>query len=275
MPVHLEPITFSGERITIGVAVVPGNGAAPQVVSTLLPEPLEQVFGQYGKHLFTLAGGVIADLQAFLATGGELEQWTPHMQGVFAGAIVPTRNSSLQAIVKSALTHSSLFSAKGNDNASQQERVERSLNKFQAEIKRLVVASREGMNIRFNQRVALYGGKTNTPITYVGTHLAINLAVLDTSITGHSQQRDAAHRKINQLLAIREIGIGHRKDELMVGVWTPKRDLTPHQEELFDAYTTELEFASNKVGVNYVLADGGVDPTLAAKPFANRILADA
>lgn len=275
MPVHLEPITFSGERITIGVAIVPADESAPKVISTLLPEPLEQVFGQYGKHLFNLAGGVIADLQAFLSTGGDLTAWEPHMQGVFAGKIVPTRNTTMAAIIKSALTHSSLFSAKANDSGQHLDAAERSLNKFQEEIKKLVIASREGMNIRFNQRMALYGGKSKTPITYVGTHLAINLAALDTTMTSHSQQRDAAHRKINQLIALREIAIGHKQDHLMVGVWTPKRELSKHQEELFDAYTTELEFASNRAGVEYVLADGGVDTKLAAGPFAQKILADA
>jgi hypothetical protein len=275
MPVHLEPITFSGERITIGVAVVPADGSTPRVISTLLPEPLEQVFGQYGKHLFNLAGGVIAELQAFLVTGGELAAWEPSMQGVYSGKIVPTRNTSLAIIVKSALTHSSLFSAKANESTPGPDAAERSLNKFQEEIKKLVVASREGMKIRFNQRHALYGGKTKTPITYVGTHLAINLAALDPTMTSHSQQRDAAHRKINQLLALREIAIGHKHDDLMIGMWTPKRDLTKHQEELFDSYTTELEFASNKAGVEYVLADGGVDTKIAAGPFVKKILADA
>jgi hypothetical protein len=275
MPVHLEPITFSGERITIGVAIVPLDGSAPKVISTLLLEPLEQVFGQYGKHLFNLAGGVIAELQAFLLTGGNLSDWTPQLQGVYAGNIVPTRNSSLKAIIKSALTHSSLFSAKGNDTSNQVDPAERSLNKFQDEIKRIVLASRSGMKIRFNQRMALYGSKAKTPITYVGTHLAINLAALDPTISSHSQQRDAAHRKINQLLAVRELPMGHKHDRLMVGLWTPKRELTKHQEDMLDAYTTELEFASNKAEVEFVLADGGVSSTEAAKPFVDRILEDA
>lgn len=274
MAVHLEPITFSGERITIAVAIVPEDEAAPKVISTLLPEPLEQVFGQYGKHLFNLAGNVISELQAYLSTGGPLESWEPSMQGVYAGKVIPTRNTSIQAIIKSALTHSSLFSAKGND-AAKSDAAERSLNRFQEEIKKLVLASREGMKVRFNQKMPLYGGKAKVSITYVGTHLAINLATLDTTLTSHSQQRDAAHRKINQLLALREIAIGHKHDHLMMGLWTPKRELSEHQEDLFDAYTTELEFASNRAGVQYVLADGGVELGQAALPFAKKILEDA
>ncbi len=274
MAVHLEPITFSGERITIAVAIAPEDDSAPKVVGTMHAEPLEQVFGHYGKHLLNLAGTVIAELQAFLSTGGKLESWEPTMQGVYAGRIVPTRNTNLNAIIRSALTHSSIFSAKGND-ATKAEAVDRSLGKFQEQIKRIVLASREGMKIRFNQKTALYGGKAKVAITYVGTHLAINLASLDTTLTSHSQQRDAAHRKINQLLALREVAIGHKHDQLMVGLWAPKRELTRHQEELFDAYTAELEFASSRAGVQYVLADGGRALSEAAMPFARKILEDA
>ncbi|WP_443190941.1 hypothetical protein [Pseudomonas indica] len=274
MAVQLEPITFSGERITCGVAVALLDGSAPKVVGTLSIEPLEAVFGQYGRHLFKLAGTVNAELQDFLATGGKLTEWVPPMDGVYTGQVVPTRNTSLDAIIRSALRHSSLFSAKAND-ATSSEPVDRSLSRFQDHIKRIVMASREGFKVRFNTKMSLYGGKAKVPISYVGTHLAINLVSLDPTLTSHSQQRDAAHRKINQLLAIRDINIGHRKDHLMLGLWTPARELSKHQEELLDTYTTELEFASNKSAVQFVLADGTVTPDQAAMPFAKRILEDA
>ena len=197
------------------------------------------------------------------------------MDGIYTGRVVPTRNTNIDAIVRSALTHSSLFSAKSNDTNRESERMERSLTSFQQHIKRIVLASREGMSIRFNTRMSLYGGKAKIPISYVGTHLAINLAALDPTLTSHSQQRDAAHRKINQLLAIRDVSIGHRKDHLMLGLWSPDKEMSSHQEDLMDTYTTELEFAANKADVQFVLADGGVAPDQAALPFAKRILEDA
>lgn len=275
MAIQLEPITFSGERITSGVAIVPDDGSAPRVIGTLSAEPLEKVFGRYGKDLFNLAGSVNAELQAYLSTGGQLKNWSPEMDGVYTGRITPTKNTSLAAIMQSALTHSSIFSAKANDSSPGVEPGDRSLTRFQEEIKQIVVASREGMKIRFNPKVALYGGRAKVPISYVGTHLAINLTSLDVTVTSCSQQRDAAHRRINQLLALREIDIGHNKDHLMLGLWIPDRELSPHQEDIFGAYSTELEFASNRAGIEYVLADGGVDQTEAAMPFAKRILEDA
>ncbi|MNM21031.1 hypothetical protein D3C81_313860 [compost metagenome] len=177
--------------------------------------------------------------------------------------------------MQSALIHSSIFSAKANDSASVSEPADRSLTRFQEKIKQIVLASREGMKIRFNPKVALYGGRAKVPISYVGTHLAINLTSLDVTLTSCSQQRDAAHRRINQLLALREIDIGHGKDHLMLGLWIPDRELNSHQEDVFGAYSTELEFAANRAGVEYVLADGGVDQSEAAMPFAKRILEDA
>ena len=274
MAVHLEPISFSGERITSGVAIVPDDGSAPRVVGTLSAEPLEKVFGRYGRDLLNLAGSINAELQAYLLTGGDLKAWQPDMSGVFTGKITPTKNVSLEEIVKSALIHCSLFSAKAND-ASTIEGADRSLAKFQEAIKQIVLSSREGMNVRFNQKMAVYGGKARIPISYVGTHLAINLTSLDMTVTSNSQQRDAAHRKINQLLSLREVGIGHTKDKLVLGLWTPVRKLTDQQEDTLIAYTAELEFAAGKVGVDYILADGIIGQKEAAMPFAQMILADA
>lgn len=274
MAVLLEPISFSGERITSGVAIVPDDGSTPRVICTLHREPLERVFGRYGKHLMSLAESINSELQAFLLTGGDLKSWQPDMDGVYKGKITPTKNTSLDAIEKSALIHCSLFSAKAND-AQAGDGPDRSLARFQDTIREIVVATREGMKVRFNVKMSLYGGKANIPITYVGTHLAINLTSLDMTVTSNSQQRDAAHRKINQLLALRDVGIGHSKDDLVLGLWTPNRVLNDQQEDALGAYTTELEFAANKVGVKYILADGAVGQAEAAMPFAKLILADA
>lgn len=273
MAVQIEPITFSGERITSGIAIVPDDGSAPRVIGTLRAEPLEQVFGLYGKHLFNLAGTVNAELQTFLATGGKLETWVPNMQGVYAGSVIPTRNTSLEAVVRSAQTHSSLFSAKGNDKPNE-EVEDKSLGKFHKEIKRLVIGTREGFKERFNRPMELYGRKGKATISYVGTHLAINLSTLDPTANA-TYQCATAQRKITHLLRLRDIQIGHDHDELLLGIWIPRRDLTPSQESHLDSYTTELAYAAEKAKVGFEVAYGGGDLKEAARPFAKKILADA
>ncbi|MDP0496385.1 MAG: hypothetical protein Q7Q73_09270 [Verrucomicrobiota bacterium JB024] len=273
MPVYVEPIMFSGERITVAVAVVT-EGEAPRVVGTLNLEQLEQVFGRHGKDLHAVATLVIRDLQAFLASGGDLEGWTPNLQGVCAGNVVPTKNTSLKAIITSALSHSSLFSAKGLKPSDQTEKAERSLSRFQTQIRDLVLATRSTFAERFNRQMPLYKGKGKAQITYVGHHLAMNLTALDTTISSHSQQRDKAHRKIFQLLSLQESWADKGRDSLIIGVWTPSRDYSPKQNETLVAYTEELEYSATKVGVQCILADGRIGTKAAAQPFAERILAD-
>ncbi len=273
MAVHLEPITFSGERITAGVAIVPNDGSTPTVVSTLREDPLEAVFGQYGKHLFSLAGTVISELQAYLISGGELASWSPRMQGVYKGSIVPTKNVSIEAIIHSALIHSSLFSAKGND-ASSDDPIDRSLAKFQAEIKRIVTSARPGFDGRFNRKMNLYGRKGTATISYVGTGLAINLSTLDP--TGNATYQCAtAQRKITHLLRLRDIQIGHSHDELMLGIWVPKKKMTDEQEDILDAYTKELSYAAEKAQVKFEVSHGDDGVEAAAMPLAKKILTDA
>ena len=274
MAVLLEPITFSGERITAAVAVVPADGSAPRVVTTLSLEPMTAVFGRYGAQLFGLAGMVTAELQAYLATGGALEAWRPSMQGVFLGQIVPTKSTSIEKIIQSALTHSSLFSAKLNDEA-RDDGADRASSKFQSAIRDLVVTTREDFSRRFNAKMKLYGRSAKTTLSYVGTSIAINLTTLDTTGTSHPNQCAAAQRKINQLLRLRDLSpMSHSYDNLILGIWAPAKDMTKAQNELLDSYTEELVFATKKHEVELEVAYGSMDMKEAAQPFARLILSD-
>lgn len=266
MPVHIEPITFSGERITVGVAIVPANGERPLVINALNHDALAEVFGQYGKHLFSLASTVLGELQAFLHTGGKLEAWSSAVEGVYPGKTVTTKNTSVAAIKDSALKNASIFSAKRKAKADEESNSERALSEFHSTIIRKVTAVRETYKSRFNAKVSLYG-KSSTKMSYLGTHLAMNFASLDTSSPGHSQQRDVALRKIMQLNALREMHIDHHRDKLMMGLWVPQKTLKDKQEDRLLAYTDELEFAAARVGVEYRLAEN-------PDQFVAEILAD-
>ncbi|MBT9268554.1 hypothetical protein KKQ10_27120 [Pseudomonas sp. MG-9] len=275
MPVYVEPITHSGERITVAVAITTGiPGDVPRVVNTLDVDSLKTVFGKFGDHLYAIADSVSTDLQAWLSLGGELEGWQPAFSGVFPGRITGTRNVSIEAIIGSAKTHTSLFSAKTNDS-SQEDSSERSLNRFQAEIRKLVEASREGYSKRFNCPLNLYGSKGRAVISYVGTNLAINFSTIDPSQKNSSYQCATAQRKINQLLRLRDINIGHDHDDLLLGIWVPKKDLNPGQEDQLDSYTSELEYAAKKAEIDFEVVYGNGDLRQVALPFAQRILADA
>lgn len=272
MPVHIEPITHSGERITVAVAIVTQE-EAPRVVNTLNAEALREVFGRYGDHLMGLADSITAELQAWLGTGGQLDTWQPGLSGVYPGRITGTRNVSIDAIIRSAKMNTSLFSAKRNERVQDVDSNPH-LNKFQAEIKRIVTASRAGLKERFNRPMELYGRRGKASISYVGTHLAINLSTLDPTANA-TYQVATAQRKITNLLRLRDVVIGHDHDELLLGVFVPSRTLTVAQEGNLDAYTTELEYAAKKAEVGFEVVYGSEGLNESAMPFARKILADA
>lgn len=273
MPVYVEPITYSGERITVAVAITTTReDDAPRVINTLDLESLKAVFAKFGEHLFALADNVTTDLQAWLATGGDLDKWEPSIAGVYPGRITSTKNVSIDAIIQSAKTHTSLFSAKHHDSGSG-DQVERSLSKFQQEIRKLVLTTRDRFGDRFNRPLNLYGNKGRAVISYVGTRLAMNFSALDPAGNA-SYQCATAQRKINQLLRLRDVEIGHDSDRLLLGIWIPRNKFTPLQEDLLDSYTSELEYAALKADVEFEVAYGGGNLTEVAMPFARRILAD-
>lgn len=272
MPVYIEPITHSGERITVAVAIV-AAAEAPRVVNTLSADALREVFGRYGEHLMGLADNITAELQAWLATGGALEGWRPALTGVYPGRVTGTRNISIDAIIRSAKMNTSLFSAKRNERAHDADSNPH-LNKFQAEIKRIVTSSRSGLKERFNRPMELYGRRGKASISYVGTHLAINLSTLDPTANA-TYQVATAQRKITNLLRLRDVFIGHSHDELLLGVFVPTRTLTPAQEGNLDAYTTELAYAAEKATVGFEVVYGSEGLNESAMPFARKILADA
>ena len=78
MPIYVEPITYSGERITVAVAIITNTpGDVPRVVNTLDLESLRAVFGKFGDHLYALSDNVTTDLQTWLTLGKRPEDWKP------------------------------------------------------------------------------------------------------------------------------------------------------------------------------------------------------
>ncbi|WP_136247961.1 hypothetical protein [Halomonas borealis] len=273
MAVQAEPITFSGERITIAVAIVMEDGGY-QVVRAIDLEPLECAFGRFGAQFLALADQVVANLQGHLATGGRLEEWRPIFEGIYTGQAVTTHNTSVEKITASALRHTSLFSAKTR-NRRENQPGQRQLVRFQKQIKDIVTATREGYGPRFNRGMSVFKN-TKTQYSYIGDHLAMNLAIMDATGTGHSQQRDAAIRKLNQLAALRDHApqFSHQLKSLVMGIWVPSHQLDERQQDLLDSYLDELAVDAKRLEVRFEPTDGRRAMADAAQPFARMILAD-
>lgn len=102
MPIYLEPVVGSGERLTIGVAVA-ANGERLVAPSGVL-ERLAPLLGERYSDLAYVADLALRNLDSALRTlgPGRLESWAPPLDGVYVGPIRPGSGESLEHIARSA-----------------------------------------------------------------------------------------------------------------------------------------------------------------------------
>ncbi|PSV01022.1 hypothetical protein [Photobacterium kishitanii] len=110
VPVYLEPITFSGERITIGLVFRAIDGTI-KVVNTLPLDALSKVFGNKGKDLHSLANFVLTSFDAHMRATQKFETFVPSVKGVFVGEAIETFDTDLESIIYQVRKNYSVFSA--------------------------------------------------------------------------------------------------------------------------------------------------------------------
>ncbi len=103
MPIYIEPVVGSGERITIGVAVVADGG--PLVAPSGVLERMAPLLGERYSHLAFAADHALRGLDYALKVygPGRLDSWAPPMDGIHVGPIRPGAGESLEHIARSAL----------------------------------------------------------------------------------------------------------------------------------------------------------------------------
>lgn len=107
-PVHLEPITHSGERITIAVALNSEELREIRVEPIFSQTTAVKVFGEMGKQLCIIADQEINHLRKQLANN-DGTPLVPFFQGVYYGTPRQIKHSDIQSMLRAAVhTTSSL-----------------------------------------------------------------------------------------------------------------------------------------------------------------------
>ena len=103
MPIYIEPMVGSGERICIGVATVSDDGFL--VVPVVALDRLECLYGKEVGAVLLAADFVTNDLRNALAKDGAaaLGNWNPPMEGAYCGRIAHGAGASLEEIARTGL----------------------------------------------------------------------------------------------------------------------------------------------------------------------------
>lgn len=180
MPVYIEPMVGSGERICIGVATA--NDAGFLVVPVVALSRLECVYGKDSEAILFAADFVVNNLREALAKDGKavLHSWGPPMEGVYKGRIIHGAGASLEEIARTGLaTCASLVErlAEADEDAySLPDRL--SGNRLELLIKNKVLSVRPELERMFGWERKFGENIRSVTIGFVGNVIAANFGIL-------------------------------------------------------------------------------------------------
>lgn len=180
MPIYIEPMVGSGERICIGVATVNDDGFL--VVPVVALDRLECLYGKEVEAVLLAADFVTNDLRNALAKDGAaaLGNWNPPMEGAYCGRIVYGAGASLEEIARTGLMMCAslverLADIEGESHSTS-DRI--SGNRLELLVKERVLSVRPGLEQMFSRQRKLGVNVRPVTIGFVGNVIAANFGVL-------------------------------------------------------------------------------------------------
>ena len=253
-PVYMEPILNSGERITVGIAVVSDSGDI-EVTHTLSERPLECAFGSRGISLIESATFCLDSLRQHLES--KSSSWTAPLSGVLLGEWQPAAGDNIENIISNVTKLSSSFAVLAEPS------VEKGILKRDSEDRwsKLIKQDLESrgsvyvQNLSKQVQIATVGRKTK--IDYLGVRYAANFSkLLPNRLTAGVKDSKA---KLWDLERLRDMTSTLTISQFGLIAWRPIFDSPEYTENQFnmleegvqqlheEAKKTELEtfFATN------------------------------
>lgn len=257
VPVYLEPITFSGERITIGLVFRTIDGTI-KVVNTLPLGALVKVFGSKGNDLHSLANFVLTSFDAHMRSTCKFESFVPSVKGVFVGDPVETYDKDLESIIYQVRKNYSVFSAlfvSGEDSIIK-NRAEPQAKVWADRIKSETLKLRASLSNNFNRKIKFREGAKAASVGYVGNNIAFNFGALDPDSSAFSLQQNRIIRQATELNSLNKLGMSEF-NYLEVNVWAPEyNQLSNSAGKRLYSVKEELEQLGDDINIHIALGQG-------------------
>ncbi len=119
MPVFLEPIPLSGERVTICIAAI-GHDNIYKIVQTISTVQMKCLYGSSWQNINGIITWTLDSIRLHLHNTGSLENWNPGTTGIYTGKINPSRSSNIEGIINQGIRMvASLASIIDSDDAEE------------------------------------------------------------------------------------------------------------------------------------------------------------
>jgi len=218
MPVFIEPIPFSGERIC-AVVVVRADDGETKVVETMPLHAVQCLFGNEAMAMATMSRQAAESLYEHSKAGHDLEAWISPMDGIYSGPVRTVQETNLKAAVDTVIANVSSLS----QSDQSQKAPERASLVWMREVKGAALKLKPNISELFNVKLCDQKG-TKITIGFAGTRLAAEFAAINlrSSWSAHSA---TIYRKLINLTMARSHVPMYKPDHFEMLLRTPEPKL--------------------------------------------------
>jgi len=102
MPIFLEPIPLSGERVTICIAAT-GHDNTYKIVQTISTVQMKCLYGPSWQNINGIITWTLDSIRLHLHNTGSLTNWNPGTDGVYTGKINLSRSCNIEGIINQGI----------------------------------------------------------------------------------------------------------------------------------------------------------------------------
>ena len=202
VPIYMEPVMGSGEKITIAIAADSNNGA--KVVRALHEDVISCLYGHKNEHFLSQVEWIVDSFESHLRAGGRLSNWQPPLSGFVPGNSREAASSTIDGIIKQGMQMTASLNRLALTAEHEEDDEPKTVSdEFAKKIKEGVISEYPHLEHFFNKKVKkVYGKDLTTTYNLITQSYAANFkSIQPTSI---QQGMNAAKVKIYDLHALKQ-----------------------------------------------------------------------
>ena len=184
VPVYVEPLAYSGERLFVGLVVQSHDGVKPFPLESL--RRLQCVYGPAYKSLLAARDIALASLTEWVVQRGvaNVHEWVGPGDGIFAGSLLRTTASSVAEAVRASFTeYSSIYDepvafSEQEPSAREERLASLTASRLEATVRDLVAAVKPTLAPKFFQKFQVNERARPMTLGFVGTKLVANFGLI-------------------------------------------------------------------------------------------------
>jgi hypothetical protein len=184
VPVYVEPLAFSGERLFVGVVVSSVEGVQAFPLENL--KRLHCVYGPAYRSILVARDAALASLVSWLNESGleSLTSWIAPGDGIYAGRILHTSSSTVTEAVRASFSEwSSLYedpsiSIDAEPRASEERLASFTASRLESLVRDVVKKAKPELDKKFGLRYRINDNARPMRLGFVGEKLVANFGLI-------------------------------------------------------------------------------------------------